>query len=459
MLFTHRDQKIITTLGITDTLSVIFSWYMAYWLRFHIMPGGEEGLLPAYTLLLSVMLSITIIFYIREQLYEIPSFRSWFRNTLSVFKAHFKSLAIFILFVYFVLPFQVSRLTLAFYAILAGIVLPINRILLFNHLLRRRKRGLSLTSLLIVGNGYHVEEFVESMLARDEPGLRIIGWIDGNGSAKRHGVQPVERSSMLNFVRQAKPDRIVIGYDGEKRSLLEESMRTLEADHHHIFLIPEFEYNLIGYTVEEVGGIPLIHTHSPGLRPYDHFIKRIADIGMSIVGLILLSPLLLTISLLVVLTSRGPILYNQTRITLDGRRFSMHKFRTMKVDADQVHSGWTQKDDERITWLGRFLRQTSLDELPQLWNVLKGDMSVVGPRPERPHLVEHFKEAIPNYIYRHRMKSGITGWAQVNGWRGNSSIRRRIEYDIYYIEHWSVLLDFKILLMTFYKGFVNENAY
>jgi exopolysaccharide biosynthesis polyprenyl glycosylphosphotransferase len=184
------------------------------------------------------------------------------------------------------------------------------------------------------------------------------------------------------------------------------------------------------------------------------------DVVLSLVGLIVLSPLLAVIALLVKLTSPGPVFYRQERCGLNGRAFRMLKFRSMRVDAEQQTGAvWARKDDARRTRLGTFLRQTSLDELPQLINVLLGDMSLVGPRPERPVFIQRFSQTIPNYMARHCVKAGITGWAQVHGWRGNTSLRKRLQYDLYYITHWTPWLDLRILWMTVFHGLIHRNAY
>jgi Undecaprenyl-phosphate glucose phosphotransferase len=220
--------------------------------------------------------------------------------------------------------------------------------------------------------------------------------------------------------------------------------------------------NLAGLslTTTNLDGMPLI-----GLRESPHFglnivVKRGMDILLSLVGLVVLSPLMLLIAILVKLTSPGPVFYRQERCGLNGRTFHMLKFRSMRVDAEQQTGAvWAQKDDNRRTRLGTFLRQSSLDELPQLVNVLLGDMSLVGPRPERPVFIQRFSKTIPNYMARHCVKAGITGWAQVHGWRGNTSLRKRLQYDLYYITHWTPWLDLRILGMTVVNGLVHKNAY
>ena len=188
--------------------------------------------------------------------------------------------------------------------------------------------------------------------------------------------------------------------------------------------------------------------------------KRIVDVFGAIVAIILFSPLMLIATIGIKLTSRGPLIYKQERVGLHNRPFQMYKFRTMEVQKEEEEKkGWTTKNDPRVTPIGRILRKTSIDEMPQFFNVLKGDMSLIGPRPERPLWVEKFKEEIPRYMIKHQVRPGLTGWAQVNGYRGDTSIRKRIEYDLYYIENWTMGFDMKILFLTFFKGFVNKNAY
>ena len=227
-----------------------------------------------------------------------------------------------------------------------------------------------------------------------------------------------------------------------------------------IILIPQVNYALIGTTIEDVLGIPLIFINRPATNQFALIGKRVMDIVGSFFGLLVLSPMLLIIAVLVKITSSGPIFYGQERMTQDGKVFKMWKFRSMRQGADKEDGfTWTTEDDPRKTKFGSFIRKTSLDEFPQFWNVLIGDMSLVGPRPERPELIEEFKDEIPGYMLRHKMKAGITGWAQINGWRGNTSLEKRIQFDMYYIRNWRFVLDLKILLLTVFNGFVNKNAY
>jgi Undecaprenyl-phosphate glucose phosphotransferase len=205
--------------------------------------------------------------------------------------------------------------------------------------------------------------------------------------------------------------------------------------------------------LEDLDGLPIININDVPLQGFNAWLKRAIDIALSATAMLILAIPLLVIALLVKLTSRGPVFYAQERMGLDGRAFIVYKFRSMYEDAESGSGPvWAREDDPRATPIGRWLRKLDLDELPQFWNVLRGEMSIVGPRPERPFFVEQFKHKIPQYMLRHKVKAGITGWAQVNGWRGNTSLEKRIEYDLYYIENWSVTLDLKIMWLTVFRG-------
>lgn len=230
----------------------------------------------------------------------------------------------------------------------------------------------------------------------------------------------------------------------------------------HTKFVPDYN-NIIPtkpYT-EDLLGLPVINIRRvPLSNALNMVMKRAVDLFGAVVAIILFSPVMLITAILVKTTSNGPLVFKQERVGLQNRPFYMYKFRSMVVQNEIVEKGeWTTKNDPRVTPIGKFIRKTSIDELPQLFNVLKGDMSLVGPRPERPFFVEKFKEEIPRYMVKHQVRPGLTGWAQVNGYRGDTSIKKRIEYDIYYIENWTIGFDFKILFLTFFKGFINKNAY
>jgi Undecaprenyl-phosphate glucose phosphotransferase len=220
------------------------------------------------------------------------------------------------------------------------------------------------------------------------------------------------------------------------------------------------QFMVLRSRVEDLDGLPTINLSETPLEGWSRFVKRAFDLVVASLALVLLSPLMLLVALVIWLDDRGPIFYRQERMGLDGKPFRILKFRSMRVGAEAVTGAvWAEKDDPRRTRVGSLIRAWSLDELPQLWNVLMGDMSVVGPRPERPQFVEQFRAEFPHYMLRHKVRAGMTGWAQVHGWRGNTSIRMRIEHDLYYIENWSLMLDLKILFMTVMYGLKHENAY
>lgn len=246
----------------------------------------------------------------------------------------------------------------------------------------------------------------------------------------------------------------------------EKSFRTSEfmAKHHNdvtpIQILPDLSFSLVGHQIEDFAGIPLVTVNQPTFNQFELALKRTLDVVGVLIGGLFISPLLLICAIGVKLSSPGPIFFGQRRVGVDGSEFLMWKFRSMRVADDSVQTKeWSNKENPRKTRFGDFLRRTSLDELPQIWNVLVGDMSLVGPRPEQPFFVEKFRHEIPGYMLRHKMRAGMTGWAQINGWRGDTDLSERINCDIYYIKNWSFIFDLRILFLTFFKGFVSKNAY
>jgi Undecaprenyl-phosphate glucose phosphotransferase len=269
-------------------------------------------------------------------------------------------------------------------------------------------------------------------------------------------------SDLENILAENMQDEIAITLSLSEYYKLKPIVAACEKSGVHTKFIPDY-INIIPtrpYT-EDLLGLPVVNIRNvPLTDTFNMFIKRIADVAGSLVCIVLFSPVMLITALLVKITSPGPLIFSQIRVGLHNKTFKMYKFRSMEVQTEKEEKkGWTTRNDPRVTKVGRFIRSTSIDELPQLFNVLKGDMSLVGPRPERPQYVEKFREEIPRYMIKHQVRPGMTGWAQVNGYRGNTSIRKRIEYDLYYIENWTVGLDVKILVLTVFKGFINKNAY
>jgi Undecaprenyl-phosphate glucose phosphotransferase len=379
-------------------------------------------------------------------------------------KAHGVAMLFFIALTYLFSEYRYSRGVMIYFGLGGGLMLVVFRLSLRNGLRAIRRRGFNLRHVLAVGEGPALEILVARLKKFPELGLQVRGVLVHEGSEARElAGQPVlgRFGELGEIVRQTKVDQVLIALPRSQAAELDRILGLLRDETVDLQLVPDIhEYVTLGCEIEDFDGLPIVNLNDSPLNGWGGIVKRMTDAMLSAAGLLILSPVLLFIAALVKATSRGPVFYKQERMGLDGRTFQMLKFRSMKTDAEgKTGAVWAKKDDDRKTALGSFLRATSLDELPQLWNVLMGDMSLVGPRPERPVFVQQFRSEIPHYMLRHKVKSGITGWAQVNGWRGNTSLDRRIECDLYYIRNWTYALDWKILIMTLWKGFINPNAY
>ena len=275
------------------------------------------------------------------------------------------------------------------------------------------------------------------------------------------GVPSIQADSLRQAVEASGADVVIMAFPFSEKEqedkLVAEGLDLLETK---VYLLPHIPASYAGTVISDFHFVPTLELNAAEMSLLERMEKRLFDVVSCSIAVILLSPLYLVLALLVRVSSKGPIFFRQKRITRDGRVFTMLKFRSMRVDMpEQGGAHWTEENDPRVTKIGRFMRKTSLDELPQFFNVIGGSMSLIGPRPERPELVAKFITEIPGYNMRHLMKAGISGWAQVNGLRGNTSLTKRIDFDLYYIRNWSIWFDFKIVFMTFFKGFVNKNAY
>lgn len=454
-----RNQRLLSLIQkLFDAVTVFVAWEIAYLIRFEMIPGGQPGLFIDFLEQSLIIIFITVFFYTRNGLYESSRYYSGSREIFSVIKSQFQAVVSYTVGLYFFMPNRLSRLTILLYFVLVLVLGIVARMFIRGLLKGLRRSGKNLRHIVLVGSGSHMREYALRTLRMPEAGIRILKWIDSAGAAAELDI-PESELSGVDFSGRERPDAVVLGYPESRAHMLSRMVVYFNNTYTPVMVLPELEYAFTGCQIEDFTGIPLINVNAPALTTTQRFIKRGLDIGGASFGLLVLSPLYLLISLLVKVTSRGPIFYGQERVSLDGHTFKMWKFRSMKVDAEKQGAGWSTAGDDRRTPIGGFLRKTSIDELPQLWNVLVGDMSLVGPRPERPVYIEKFKEEIPLYMLRHKMKTGLTGWAQVNGLRGDTSIEKRIEYDIYYIKNWSLLFDFKIIILTLFKGFVNENAY
>ena len=306
---------------------------------------------------------------------------------------------------------------------------------------------------------------MDRIITNPQWGYTVYGILDDDVEAGTvyKGISVIGRiSDLIEILERESLDEIAITLGLGEYYRLEEIVALCEKSGVHTKFIPDYN-NIIPtkpYT-EDILGLPVINIrHVPLTNNFYALVKRIIDILGSLCGMALASPVMLAACLLIKITSPGPLIYRQERVGLHNKTFQMYKFRSMEVQKEsEEKKAWTTKNDPRVTGIGKLMRRTSIDELPQLFNILKGDMSLVGPRPERPFFVEKFREEIPRYMVKHQVRPGLTGWAQVNGYRGDTSIRKRIEYDLYYIENWTLGFDVKILVLTVFKGFVNKNAY
>ena len=328
-----------------------------------------------------------------------------------------------------------------------------------------RKNGYNLKHILLVGYSHAAEEYIDRIIANPQWGYKIRGILDDHIEAgtEYKGVKVLGRiANLMVILPQNRLDEIIITLGLAEYHKLERIVKMCEKSGVHTKFVPD--YNKVipsrAYT-EDIQGLPVVNIRRVPLNdPLNRWLKRIVDIFGAIVAIILFSPVMLITAIAIKATAPGPLIFVQERVGLHNRPFKMYKFRSMVVQSEETEKGeWTTQNDPRVTPVGKFIRRTSIDELPQLFNVLKGNMSLVGPRPERPQFVEKFKEEIPRYMIKHQVRPGITGWAQVNGYRGDTSIYKRIEYDLYYIENWTLGLDIKIIILTFVKGFINKNAY
>ncbi len=333
-------------------------------------------------------------------------------------------------------------------------------------LLRRvRLSGHNLQRILVIGAGVLGREISQKLSAHRDLGFEIAGFLDDDPG--KAGTE-IDGIPVLGTLRQAEEiialrsiDHVYVALPIEAYRKTLQILQRMGNEIVDIKLVPDIlQYATLNASLEDVDGTPVINLSQVPLQGWNSMVKRAMDVGIACVVLAALLPFLPLVALAIWIEDRGPIFYRQERMGLDGKSFMILKFRSMRANAEaSTGPVWAIKDDPRRTRIGSFIRHWSIDELPQIWNVLVGDMSIIGPRPERPTFVREFKHKIPQYMLRHRVKAGITGWAQVHGWRGNTSIKKRIQYDLYYIENWSLSLDFKILWMTLRHGFKHHNAY
>jgi len=476
----RRNRLIALTYLAGDLGATLVAYLTAYVLRFYLFPVYKG--IPAFLEYLKLVPFIVIIwplcFYLNS-LYRLARGRSrvetFLLTTVSVLLAGALLLPFDLFYrVYFLrvenIQYQHSRVALVIFLVLDVILVFATRQIFRGYLEYIRKRGYNLIRIIVAGAGEVGQNLVDKIARHSELGYRVEGFIDDDPEKQSlvyHGVpvlgtiDELERIIRERFVDN-HVDQIYVALPLSAHRRMLELFAVAREQMVGIKVVPDFmEFITFRAGVEDLDGLPIVDLDRSPLHEFHYLIKRSVDVVFSLLALVLLSPMFLFAAAGIRLTSKGPILYSQERMGMDGKPFVMYKFRTMTRDAESSTGPvWAREDDPRRTAFGSWLRRLSIDELPQFFNVLRGDMSIVGPRPERPNFVQEFKRKIPQYMLRHKVKSGITGWAQINGWRGNTSVTKRIEYDLYYIENWSLALDFKIMWLTLWRGFFpQKNAY
>jgi len=465
-------SRLIENLALAgDLLLIAACWVLSYWVRFHVLPlTGVPAFrvtdLPpfhAYALQLVPILVVWGIAFRTFDLYRPNRLGSRKSEWWDVAKASSLGALILISIMTFVFRGQdYSRLVILVFLAQSIVVVSLARAGLREVLRFARRHGYNLRYAIVVGGGEPAAEVLRVLNRRRDVGIFVLGLL----SDKKEVPENVRWLGGIEDVRavldRQQVDIVFIALPHADAARLTTVLSGIGDEPIAIHLVPDV-FSLVPARggIEEFETIPFIHLRESRLYGWNRVVKRVFDLTFGALALMVASPVMLAITIALKLTSPGPVLYRQERMGVDGRRFRMLKFRTMLVDAEaDTGPVWAREGDPRRTTLGVFLRRTSLDELPQLFNVLHGEMSLVGPRPERPSFVEDFRRRVPGYMLRHKMKAGITGWAQIKGWRGNTSIEKRIEYDLYYIERWSLAFDLKILLLTIWDALrINRNAH
>ena len=421
-----------------------FSWYLRFKSGVFVQ---DAGVLPAKTYFSALFLIIPgyLLLYSIFQLYMPRRVKSYRKELMDIIRANGIGFMIFILVLYFIKQEHFSRQMLCIFFFINISLEFVSRYLIRTILWKMRKQGLNQKHILMIGESQMAEQYMDRLRENPKWGYQVFAHLKDEEKLER-------------ILEGNELDEVVIALRAEDYGKLERIVDVCEKAGVHTKMIPDFG-NVISTRpyIEDVQGIPVIHVRRVPLNIMRNRVaKRAVDLIGATVAIILFSPVMLLTVLVVALTEEGSVIYRQERVGLHNQVFYMYKFRSMIMqDEEEEKTEWSTRNDPRITPVGKLIRRTSIDELPQLFNVLKGEMSLVGPRPERPQFVQKFRDEIPRYMVKHQVRPGMTGWAQINGYRGNTSIEKRIEYDLYYIENWTMGLDLKILVLTFFKGFFN----
>lgn len=456
--------------AVVDAVVICIAYLLSWVLKFLILDGQKGLTFPQYCGALIPIVPLYLILYLAFNLYTSKRLQGRRLEGSNIIKANTIGLllvmgVLFLLRGYSDYAEYYSK-TMLFYFYGINIILEAGvRNLIRAGLRKIHKSGFNLRHVIFVGYSSATEAFIDRIRANPQWGYKISGILDDNkeiGYTYKDVAILGTTDDLETILENNRLDEIALTFGLQEYYKLKHVVAICEKSGVHTKFVPD--YNDIIPTkpyTEDLLGLPVVNIrHVPLTNTFHMICKRVVDIIGSVLAIIVFSPVMLVTAFLVKTTSKGPLIYKQERVGLHNQIFQMYKFRSMEVQsARSEKKAWTVRNDPRVTKVGKIIRRTSIDELPQLFNILKGDMSLVGPRPERPFFVEKFREEIPRYMVKHQVRPGLTGWAQVNGYRGDTSIKKRIEYDLYYIENWTLGLDIKILFLTFFKGFVNKNAY
>lgn len=454
---------------ISDLLVLTGAWILSYYLRFHTIlirpPVLGTPNIRLYFQVLPLLFILWMLFSYQGNLYRPRRIDHLTRELYELMKCLTLTTILMITLIYLFRHFEFSRLAFLYFWVVGLGGLFLLRVLFRTLLKKVRERGYNLRFALIAGTGGLGQTLLEKIESHPELGIKVIGFLanDRHRIGKTLGKIPIlgHYEDLEQIIQERVVDLFFIALSIDEYGSFEKMVQKVLGQLPEVKVVPA-SYEFLGLKggPDELDGLPLVSLQGSPLLGWDRVFKRIFDLLLGSFVLVAVFPFLVAIGLLIKITSRGPVLYRQKRVGMDGHLFEILKFRTMRPDAErETGPVWAIQNDPRRTKIGAFLRKTSLDELPQLLNVLKGDMSLVGPRPERPQFVDEFRNRIPSYMLRHKIKAGMTGWAQIHGWRGNTSLEKRIEYDLYYIQNWSIFFDLKILWMTLWKGFFSKSAY
>lgn len=461
----RHSQFLQSVLFLFDLAVICVCWIAAYHLRFlHGLAPIDKGI-PPFDIYLSLLLPIVVVWGMSFRAFNLYRPRRMGTHVAEFFdiaKANTLSVLVLVAFTFFLRQFEYSRLVFLYFWMLNLVALGFSRMAFREGLRFMRKQGFNQRHGLIIGAGKLGQRVARLIALHSEFGIKVQGFLTRHPNKLGRTYEGINVIGLYTDLEKYAPalDMVFVCLPPDEEQGAEKTLQFLTTTTLEVKVIPSiYEFITLRAEAEMFEGLPVITLQGSPLYGWNVILKSITDFIGAAVAVALTAPLMVMIAVAVKLTSPGPVFYRQERMGMDGKPFMMLKFRTMRIDHPGDTILLTPKDDPRVTPIGRLLRKTSLDELPQFLNVLKGDMSIVGPRPERSWVVEEVRKQIPLYMLKHKMKAGITGWAQVNGWRGDTALDKRIEYDLYYIEHWSIWFDLKIAWLTIWRGFVHKHAY